>query len=62
MTINREPADAGARVSRQDIDQLFASAPTVGDLMKMDLDFFASDEELDEFLVWLRAQRAADLA
>ena len=62
MTINPQPSRRELLPDLIDVDELFRDAKPVDDLSDLAIpDFFESDEEFDEFQVWLRAQRAADL-
>ena len=64
VTTNPEPGLPPEWVSdKVDLDELFRDAKPVGDVGDWAIPgFFASDEEFDEFQLWLRAERAAGMA
>lgn len=62
MTTNPQASQPELWSDRVDLDDLFRDAQPVEDLSELAIPgFFESDEEFDDFQVWLRAQRAADL-
>lgn len=64
MTMNPQPKLPVEYVSdKLGLDDVFRDAKPLGDGSDWTLlGFFASDEELDEFQLWLKAERAAGLA
>lgn len=63
MTSSPDSAATSAARRRAGIDELFRGVPpieSVDDLAAPGL--FESDDELDEFLAWVRAERNANLA
>ncbi len=63
VSTNTQPLPAQTGSDRVDLDELFRNVRPIGD----DNDLaapgvFESTDELDEFLAWLRADRAAGLA
>lgn len=63
VSTNPQPIPAFNGSDRVDLDELFREARPVGDGSDLAAPgVFETPEELDEFLAWLRADRAAGLA
>ena len=63
VSTNPQPLPAQNGSDRVDLDELFRDARPVGDGSDLAAPgVFESIDELDEFLAWLRADRAAGLA
>lgn len=63
VSTNPQPIPAFDSSDRVDLDELFREARPVGDGSDLAAPgVFETPEELDEFLAWLRADRAVGLA
>ena len=63
MTSSRDPARSADARRRAGIDELFRNVPPIKSVDELAAPgVFESDEELDEFLAWMRAERDANLA
>lgn len=63
MTSNPDHGVRNGARSRVTVDELFRDVPAIESIDELaSAEIFESDEELDEFLVAVRADREADLA
>ncbi|QLQ14394.1 MAG: hypothetical protein HZY73_08595 [Micropruina sp.] len=63
MSASPQPLPGAEHDDRISLDELFRDAKPVGDGTSLAAPgVFESQEELDEFLAWLRADRAAGVA
>lgn len=63
MTSSPDPAASGDANGRDEVDELFRNIPPIEAIEDLAApDVFESDEELNEFLAFVRADRNANLA
>lgn len=59
MSASPQPLPGAEHDDRISLDELFRDAKPIGDGANLAAGVFETQEELDEFLAWLRADRAA---
>ena len=59
MTTNPQPLPVQDGSDHVDLDALFRGVKPIGDGSELSADVFETQEDLDDFLAWLRADRAA---